>query len=273
MQMIAVVMKKQQDKHEIDQFEDYCHLWNIVPGGSGKGIALLRKIVDKIQNDNYSDPGNKPPSFIITGATGRKLVARALVNSLAIEDIRTCPGKYFENGIFSFQFFWNSIANTAHIITNVEQLEEKAEPVLWKFLKNRRCSYYNGVKRAYDNIVYCNGLIIMTAHNKDMVSGSIIEATDYIIKLEPLTMDQLEAAVHQRLVFCGIEYEGEEVLKKIIDQGVGKIEFVIPFLKKCLMLMKAEMGECLDMKIIQKAIRLSSLPVPPSSHHNDDIPF
>ena len=43
-------MKKQQEQqkeiYELDDFEKYCHLWNIIPGGSGKGIALLRKIVD-----------------------------------------------------------------------------------------------------------------------------------------------------------------------------------------------------------------------------------
>ena len=42
-------MKKQenqQETHQLDEFENYCHLWNIVPGGKGTGIVLLRKIVD-----------------------------------------------------------------------------------------------------------------------------------------------------------------------------------------------------------------------------------
>ena len=50
---------KKQDKqigtYELDEFEQYIHLWNVIPGGSGKGIVLLRKIVDSIQADNYSD--------------------------------------------------------------------------------------------------------------------------------------------------------------------------------------------------------------------------
>jgi len=97
--------------------------------------VLLRKIVDAINNANYSDPGNKLPSFLIIGTEGKRLVARALANSLVIEDIRECPATYFENGYFSHQFFSDSIASTAHIITDVEDIQEKAEPTLWKYRK------------------------------------------------------------------------------------------------------------------------------------------
>lgn len=254
-------MNKQKEKHQLDEFEDHCHLWNIVPGGNGKGIVLLRKIVDSIQHDNYSAPGNKPPVILITGATGKRFVARALVNSLATEDVRACPAEYFENGYYSFQFFSGSLSNTAHIITNIEEIQCRAESTLWKFINNRKCSYYNSAKKEYDNTVYCNGLIILTAQQKDLVSGSILKATDYVVELEPLNADQTEAAIHQRLFFCGEEYE-EQVLKSIVSQGQGKIEFIIPFLKRCIMLKKAEMQECLNMEIVNKASRLNPIPAP-----------
>lgn len=264
--------KEQEEKYEIDDFEQFVHLWNIVPGGQGKGVVLLRKAVDAIQHDNYANPGNKLPSFLITGSEGKKLVARALVNSLAIEDIRECPGKYFENGIFAFHFFMDSIANTAHILTNIEQLQEKAETVLWKFLNNKKCSYINHVNRSCDYIIHCNGLIVMTAQKKDMVSDLILKATDYVIELQPFNLDELEAIIHQKLVFSKIEYEGAEVLQAIIDIGKAKIDLTMKFLKQCIMVMKAEVGECLDMEIVEKARRLSSMPVPPSAV-GDDMPF
>ncbi len=68
-------MKKQQQKetHELYQFQDHCHLFNIFSGESGKRLELLRKIVDSIQNDNYSDPGNKLPSLLLTGPSIYKL--------------------------------------------------------------------------------------------------------------------------------------------------------------------------------------------------------
>jgi len=233
----------------------------LTPGGQGKGIALLRKVVDAIQHDNYSDPGNKLPSFLITGATGKELTARALANSLAIEDIRVCPGRYFDNGLLSFQFFTDSYPSTAHIITDIETLHTRAESALWNYLKNKKHSYYNPATRSYDNIIHCNGVIVMTAAgDKEQVSESLIEVTDHIIELEPLTVDQMEAVVHQRLVFCGVDYEGDEVLQAIIDAGDGQIDDVMRFLKICLMMVAAEMKEELDMEVVRRASRLSGAP-------------
>ena len=267
-------MKKQEQK-EITDFKYHCHLWNLVPGGDGKGIVLLRRVVDAIQSDNYSRPGNSPPSFLITGATGKKLAAKALLNSLAIEDVRECHAKYFDNGIPSYQFFWDSYTTTAHVITEKEQLRGKAESTLWKYLKNRECSYYNNMNRTYDQTVHCNGLIIMTAKKKDLIPNTILRATDHIIELQELNQNQLEAAIHQRLVFCGISYAGEEVLKAIVEAGNTQIDSIIKFLKICILMMKAEMLDCLDMQLINRAKWLNNTPVPPPpiSHQSDDIPF
>ena len=253
-------MKKQKEQHQLDQFEDHCHLWNIVPGGQGKGVVLLRKIVDAIQHDNYSAPSNKLPVILITGSSGsgvgKKFTAQALTKSLAIEDVRICPGRYFENGYSSHQFFTDSYPSTAHILINIEEMQSRVEPTLWKYINNRQCSYYSGAEKEYDNTVYCNGLIVLTAQHKDKVSSSILKVTDYVVELEPLNNDQLEAALHQRLVFCGIEYGGEEVLKAMVHHGEGTIKYSVAFLKHCLMLMKAEMKDCLTMEVVKKASRI-----------------
>ena len=265
--------KEQKQKHQLDQFEDHCHLWNIIPGGQGKGIVLLRKIVDAIQHDNYAEPGNKPPVVLITGQTGKRFAARALANSLAIEDVRICPGKYFENGYYSHQFFSDSYLSTAHIITNIEDMQNRVEPTLWRYMKNRQCRYYSGAKKEYDSTVYCNGLIVITAKHRDKVSPEISKATDYVVELEPLNLDQIEAALHQRLVFCGVEYDGDEVLKAIVSQEEGQIEYAIQFLKQCLLIMKAEMADCLSLEVVKKASRIGPIPAHPPVQHGDDIPF
>ena len=268
-------MKKQEHKniYEISDFENHCHLWNIIL--NDKAIVMLRKIVDAIQSDNYSAPGNTLPSFLITGASGKKLVAKALVNSLIIEDVRECHAKYFENDIPSFQFFWDSYTTTAHVITEIEQLRGKAESALWKYLKNRECSYYNDMNRTYDKTVHCNGLIIMTAKKKNLIPNTILRATDHIIELQELNQNQLEAAIHQRLVFCGISYAGEEVLKAIVKAGNTQIDSIIKFLKICILMMKAEMLDYLDMEVVNRAkwLNSSSVPPPPISGQSDDIPF
>jgi len=266
-------MKNQKEQHQLDEFENHCHLWNIIPGGQGKGVVLLRRIVDSIQIDNYSVPGNKPPVILITGATGKRFTAKALANSLAIEDVRICPASYFENGYCSYQFFLHSHSNTAHIITDLEEIMCRSESVVWKYINDRKCSYYNGVNKEFDNVVFCSGLVVMTAKHKELVSSSIVKATDYIVELEPLNNDQLEAALHQRLVFCGIEYDGDEVLRAMVSQGAGKIEYVIRFLKHCLVIMKAEMADCLTVELVKKASRIGSMPVRKPAPNNDDIPF
>ena len=143
---------------------------------------------------------------------GKKLVARALVNSLAIEDARFCHAKYLDNGIASSQFFNDSIASTAHIISHIEKLTPMNESVLWRYLTNGCCNYFNFASRKYDMILHCNGLIVLTAKDIESVPESIAKAVDHTIRLEPLSVDQLEIVVHQQFRFCGIEYEGEEVL-------------------------------------------------------------
>ena len=185
------MMKKQQEQeiYELEEFSQQVHLWNLIPGGSGKPIVMLRKIVDSIQAENYSKPYRQLPSFMIVGEedTGNNLIARALVNSLAIEDIRESPGQYLDNGIPSSQFFKDSLFDTAHIITNIEQLSKIGESVLWKYLKLGTCKYYNYATRNYDLTLQCNGMIVMTAREKDKLSEAIRNAVDHIIELEPYT--------------------------------------------------------------------------------------
>jgi len=264
-------MKKQEEQKqfEIDDFEKHCNLWNIVL--DDKSIILLRSIVDSIQSDNYSAPYNTLPSFLLIGV-GSGLTSKALVNSLAITDVRTCPSQYFDEGIPSYRFFLDSI-DTAHIITEVEFLTMKSEPTLWKYLKKRECNYYNYTNRKYDRIVHCFGLIVMTAIKRSLVSDSILRATDHIIELQPLNQDQLEAVIHQRLVFCKIDYEGDEILRAIIGANNSEIGSIMKFLKTCIVMMKAEMKDCLDMEVVNKVKRMAPLPDPAPPMPDGTIPF
>ena len=243
--------------YEIDDFEKQCHLWSIITGGTGKGVLLLRKIVDAIQSNSYARPDSNLPSILITGS-GKQLVATALVNSLALEDIRTCHANYLENGITSHQFFSDSTANTAHIITCIEHLKGNTESVLWRYVKNRCCNYYNYATKKFDNIVHCNGLIILTATSRKLVPYPLLKATDYIIELEPLTNEQCEIVVHQYLKFCGIDYDGEQVLQAVVGNTLSSISQIMQLLRICIVVMRAEHEECLTVEIVEKAKQLSN---------------
>ena len=255
--------------YEIDDFKFHSHLWNLIPSGQGKGIVLLRSIIDAIQANNYSRPGNKLPSILIIGEEGKKLTAIAIANSLQIEDIRECKAVYLDNGISSFQHFCESTTNTAHILTDVNELKPNAESALWRYLSKRRCSYFNFLTKNIDNILFCNGLIIMTSKDIESVSIPIIKETDYIVELEPFTTEQLKIIVHQRLKFCGIRYEGEEVLQAIVGAEPVGLKQVMQFLKRCVIFMQAEYGDCLSLEMVEKVKRLSGMAV----ETGDDIPF
>lgn len=272
-------MKKQEEQkvvYELDDFQHHCHLWNILSGGSGKGIVLLRKIVDSIQTDNYSNPGNKLPSFLLVGKanTGKQLVAKAICNSLMCEGVREAPAQYMDSGISSAQFFQDSLTSTAHVITDMDLLSKTSESIIWRYLKEGKCCHYNFISKKYDLIQYCNGLIVMTTRSSDKISRLVLDATDYIVELEPYSSEQLEIIVHQIVSgFCKKEYSGEEILKAIVEIGNSNIGQVIEFLKICLVLLKAGKQECLNMEIVEKAKRLSRSAVPAPPSIGDGIPF
>jgi len=268
--------EEQQQIYELDDFEHHCHLWNIVPGGSGKGVIMLRKSVDSLQAGNHQNPYKKLPSFLLIGKkdSGKNLVARALVNSLALEDLRECPSQYFDCGIPSVQFFDTSLESTAHLITNIEQLSKPSEGTLWRYLKLSVCSYYNYVTHEQTVTQQIYGMIVMTSSlDKSKLSKSIIDVVDHVIELELYTIEQLKIIVHQLLKFSGTDYDGEQILQEIVEQGAGRIGQVIKFLKLCVVTMRADLGDFLDKKVVDKVKGMwesASVGAPPTE---GKIPF
>ena len=273
-------MKKQYEEqkviYDMDDFENQCHLWNILSGGSGRGIVKLRKIIDSIQSENYTTPYKQLPSFLIVGesGTGKNLVAKAIANSLILTDVRETHSRYLDNGIQPNQFFSDSLLGTCHIISNVENLTIIAESVIWRHLKHGVCKYFNYMTREYDVIQHCNGMIILTAWNKSKIKKTIINSVDHVIELEPYTVEQQKLIVHQQLKFCDINYIGSEMLlQEIVDQGVGILALSLDFLKECIIVMRAEMLDSLDMNVVEKAKRLWGSTAPVGAPPLKDIPF
>lgn len=265
-------MKKQkkQQQYELDQFEEYSNLWTIIPCGSGRSIELLRKIVDSIQADNYSNPGRRMPAVLTTGFT-RDLVAKAFINSLQITDVRECPSHFLDNGVSSSQLFDDSLTSTAHYITDIENLTTIGKSVIWKYLKYRQCQYYNYQRRNYSKIVHCNGLIVLTANKADNVSESILNQVDYSVKTEPYSVDQLRQFANQQLEFCGISYKGQAVIDEIVKVYPKDITDFIRLIKTCVLLLEAELSNRLTVKIVREAKRLCSVPAPVNHQDNDTL--
>jgi len=264
--------KQQTKQSELHELEQFINLWSIVPGGSnGKGVVLLRKIVDSIHCGNYLNPVNRLPSFLIIGqfGTGKRLVSKALANSMAMEDIRECPAQYLDNGISSNTFFEDSTPFTAHIITGVHDAK-RCESVLWRYLREGKCAYYNFMDGTCSKVIYCNGLIIMTATSKEAVSPLLLKATTHVIDLEPYTQEQLKSILHQYLFFMGIEYQGEAVLEELAKTKSTDIKKSIELLKIAVNLMRAELQDYLTVELVNKAKRLLGEPL---HKFGENIPF
>ena len=260
-------MKKQQEQHELGEFEDHLHLWNIP---QIEGVKLLQKIVDSIHYSPYKCPGKQLPSILIIG-DARNLIAKAFINSLKIEDIRECPGCYLDNGLNSSQIFEDSLINTAHLITDIEQLTTMGQSVVWRYLKERRCCYYNFMSKSFDKIIHCNGLIVLTAQNTTNLPQSILQEVSHTVKTEPFPLGQLKQLVRQQLQFCGIIYRRQSVINEILKIYPIDVTSIMQLVRTCITLLEANMSNCLTVKIVQEARKLCSLSVPVD--YQDDIPF
>ena len=106
------------------------------------------------------------------------------------------------------------------------------------------------VKRDY------KGWPVLTEKDINKVADPIVDAVDYIIEIEPYTQ-QLELIVLQRLKYCGVEYEKEEVLSQIVRGGDGQLKNIIKFLKLCITVMKSDgRDDRLMLKDVEKAGRI-----------------
>ena len=242
---------------DINDFENEVNLYRLVSGGSCSGLLLLRKLADKIHQDNYLSPGTRLPSLLLCGKEGTRLHALALLNSLCIEDIRECDSRYFDSGINSKEIFENSYFDTCHLITNIEQLRPQQEAVIWRYIKLGWCSYQNFALKTKE-IIHNNGMIILTTKDSSKVAPPILSAVDYKVGIEPYNQANLELLVHMMLRYSGIDYSNdEEVLKTIIEHACGELDIIInDLLKVCILLAQSEEGGKLSIKTVEKASKL-----------------
>jgi len=237
----------------IDKFEEHVHLWNLLSPGSGKAIVLLRRIVDAYHTDNYTHKSNTYPTILIVGKEGTRCHAKALMNSFVFETIRECRGSYLECGINSKHFFLASTCETAHLLTNVEEVGSYVESVLWRYLKFRHCEYFDPARRTCDDI-YLNGLLVMTASDMAKVPKPIASAAHYVINLEAYTAEQLRLLLHQRLSVSQTKYAGESVLAYIVENSDGTVRDCIQVLKLAHLFMRSDGRKELLLRDVKKAV-------------------
>jgi len=242
------MQKNEQIIKTVDTFENDANLWNIIAGGSGKALILLKKLTDAIQWQKV----DKMPSILFYGTEGKRFLSHVFCNSLSV-DITEFEAKYFD--VNSIEFLFETNPHNL-IIKNIESLSPYNESYIWQCLKNSYFQKYDHTKRGI-SYVYCN-LIILTASNIELVPQQLLNLIDYKIKLERFTAEQLELLILQRLKYLNIstsDSETNEILKQIVDIGID-LKNTIGLLKRCITVMHAEGRDNLTMKDVELAIKL-----------------
>lgn len=241
---------QKQEIFELSTFDNSISLWQMIPSGRGKGLALLKAIVDSILNNNNS----RIPSIIITGEEGKRTHSRAFIRALGIDNIAEIDASLLQPSSDLAQFF-NSDKNTAHLIINAENLWAAVQSVVIQICKKNKFQHYNYQKSQID-VFEVPGPMILTAEDIDKVPAPISDAVDFVIEIEKYTPEQLELVVLQRLKYAHIDYECETVLGEIVEQGNGVLRDVIKFLKICIVVMRSDERDLLKLEDIDKAGRI-----------------
>lgn len=246
------MMEHTQNKQivELSEFDSSISLWQMIPSGKGKALALLKTISNSVLNST-----NKTvPSVLITGKEGKRTHASAFSRALASDKITEIDGSLLQVTVGMVHFFDASFDET-HIITNAEQLVPQGKHSVAQILRERKFTLYNYVRKQHD-IYAVPGIVILTATELSKVPEPIIDAIDFVVEIKKYSIEQLKLVVLQRLKYAGFDYECEEVLSEIVNGGKGQLKQVIRFLKLCVVVMGAEGRDELSMKDVKKALRL-----------------
>jgi Holliday junction resolvasome RuvABC ATP-dependent DNA helicase subunit len=212
---------------DLSAFDRSVSLYQLLPCGDGKALRILKTIVDAC----HEQPGRRVPSLLIVGNQGKSSYGRAFQRALGIEQIHETDARLLTAGVECSHFF-SPKENEAHIITSVEKLPVRAESYLYSILRNQTWSL-KGWDRKVETFPVL-GSIVMTTGSLNAVSEPIRDAVDHIVQLSIYSEEQLRLIVLQRIRYCGLGYQEEEVLGEIVRQGHGTLRHIIRFLRVCI---------------------------------------
>jgi hypothetical protein len=254
-------MKKQSQQQiiDLDTFDDVS-LFQMIPAGTGMGLASLKMIVDSIHNGNA-----KLSSLLLVGNAGLQTHSSAFLRALGIENYNHIYAAMFHNTHDMYVFFCTE-QNDGYIINNIENAASSTQYHLCNILKKQQFSPYNYMEQKHD---YYNvpGLVVMTARDLKKAPEPILDAVDHIVELENYTPENLELVILQRLKYASVEIEDEYILQEIVKYGDNDLVKSIRFMRCCIAVMQSGGRNRLQKEDVIKAGRLNRLP------DIDEIPF
>jgi hypothetical protein len=247
-------MKKTNDKKTIElrEFDDTVSLWQMIPAGSGKGLMLLKKIVDYI----LTAKPTRIPSVMITGGQGIRTHASAFLRALGLEDTREIDGFLLQPCSALIDYFRNPSANTTgYIVTGAHQLDPQVQVKMSDILNRRKFNMFNFIKESKETYGV-EGTLVLTAPSIFVVSESIRRAIDYHVHIEPYTHQQKVLIGLQRIKYCGIGYQSEEVLEEIVMRANGDLRQMVQLLQIGITLISTDGRMEIELKDVHKAADL-----------------
>jgi hypothetical protein len=250
-------MKKIEEKRiaDLSEFDNEVSLYQMIPSGSGRGLSLLKKIVDYI----HTAKPFRLPSILIVGAQGARTHARAFLRALAFEDVRETDGLLMQPCSALIDYFRNPSPDTGYIIAGAHNLDKLVQPLMIDILANQKFNMYNFVRESKET--YCvQGLLVMTSRAINLIPPPMRQMFDYQVEIEPYTFQQKILAVLQRLRYCSLGYESEQVLEEITLRGDGVLRKMVQLIQICITLISTDGRTEIGLKDVKKAVDL----LPPS---------
>lgn len=246
-------MKKETTKiADLAEFDQSVSLYQLIPAGTGKGLSLLKKIVDYILTAKPA----RIPSVLITGGQGIRTHAHAFLRALGLEDTREMDGFLMQPCSCLIEFFRAPSANTTgYIITGTHQLDAQVQVKLSDILNRRKFHMFNFIKESKETYGV-EGTLILTAPSIFVVPDPIRRTADYHVAIEPYTHQQKVLIGLQRIKYCGIGYQSEEVLEEIVMRANGDLRQMVQLLQIGITLISTDGRMELDVKDIRKAADL-----------------
>jgi hypothetical protein len=249
-------MKKAEEKRliSLSEFDNEVSLYQLIPAGSGKGLSLLKRVVDYI----HTSKPTRLPSILITGEQGCMTHARAFMRALGLVDVREIDSILLQPTSYVVRYFDIPTRDTGYILTAIGQLNPLIQINLIDILTKGQYSFYNYAKeeKEFANV---EGILVMTATTVNQVPATIRKAIDYHVHIESYSYENMILATLQRLMYCKLEYRSEDVLHLFVMHSDAKLRQMVQLLQICLTLLNGR--TMIEIEDVKRAADLLPQPI------------
>lgn len=248
--------KIENNSIELSEFDETISPYQLIPPGDGRSLQLLKLIID----DALNNRSQKLQTILITGAQGKRTYARALCRGLALSDVREIDARVLQYTSDTQQFFCNPSTDTCFIITESNFIYPSIQQSIYQILTSEKYAVCNYSKTSIEYFPVM-GILIFTSLNRSTTPRIVLENVNWIIEIGDYSPQQRLLCVLQRLKYCQMDYESEEVLARIVEIGGSKLREIVRFLRLCIAIVRRE-GKTVRLEDVEKAAKIWMQSVP-----------